>query len=139
MNHFLELGIDFQYEQTTAVENLNKLFKKINEIDQEKKQYIILLDEIIINNDGMDFSELQLIYPFINILMAINPAGYDLTKPIQITSPSGSNVLAQQLFTRHRNSFQIAVLLAHINKHYQWRRKVFRSGGLNILLEIMGG
>ena len=95
--------------------NLNKLFKKINEINQGRKQYIILLDEVILNNDGMDFSELQLISSFINVLIAINPAGYYLTKPVQITSPSGSNILAKQLFTRHRNS----TLLAHVNKFYR--------------------
>ena len=122
-NLSVELGIDFDLKgglfAKPAVENLNKLFKKINEINQGKKQYIILLDEVILNNDGMDFSELQLISSFINVLIAINPAGYYLTKPVQITSPSGSNVLARQLFTRHRNSIQIAVLLAHANKFYR--------------------
>ena len=87
----------------------------------EKRQYIILLDEILVNNDGMDFSEVQLIYSLINILMAVNPAGFYLTKTVEITSLSGNNVLPKQLFTRHRNSFQIAVLLAHINKFYKER------------------
>ena len=109
-----------------AVENLNKLFKKINEINQGKKQYIILLDEIIINHDGMNFLELQLIYSYINILMAINPAGYYLTKPVEITSLSGRNILAKQLFTRHRNSFQIAVLLAHMNNYVKYLNQGYK-------------
>ena len=87
---------------------------------------MILLDEIIINHDGMDFSELQFMYSFINILMAINPAGFYLTRPVQITSPSGSNILAKQLITRHRNSFQIAVLLAHINKFIQVQNDAYK-------------
>ena len=119
----LDLGIEIEYDGTfytkTAVENLNKLFSKIKEQNKFKKQYIILLDEIYIGNDGMDFSDLHLIFPFINILMAINPAAYNMTIPVNITSPSGNNILAKQLFTKHRNSFQIAVLLAHINKFYK--------------------
>ena len=95
---------------------MNKLFKKINEKNHGQKQYIILIDEIIVNYDCFDFSILQLIYSFINVLMAVNPAAFSLTKPFEITSPPGSNVLAKHLITRHRNSFQIAVLLAHINK-----------------------
>ena len=102
-----------------AVENLNKLFKKINEMNCGRKQYIILVDEIADNYDCFDFSTLQLTYSFIHVLMAVNPAAYNLTKPVHITFPFGSNVLAKQLITRHRNSIQIAILLNHINKVYR--------------------
>ena len=101
-----------------AVENLNKLFAKLNEINNGKKHIIILLDEVIIDLDCIDFSELQLDYPFITIIIAMNPAGYELTQEVVITPPSSKNVLAVQLKSKHRNSYQIAVLIAHINKFY---------------------
>ena len=100
-----------------AVENINKLFSKLNEINNKgKKHIIILLDEVIINYNCIDFSGLQLDYPFITIIIAINPAGYNLTKEVVIKHPSRKNVLAVQLKTKHRNSYQIAVLISHINK-----------------------
>lgn len=99
-----------------AVENLNKLFAKLNEMNRGKKHIIILLDEVMIHYDCIDFSALQLEYPFMTIIIAVNPAGYELTKEVVIIPPSRKNVLAVQLKAKHRNSYQIAVLIAHINK-----------------------
>ena len=101
-----------------AVENLNKLFARLNEINKGKKHIIILLDEVQVDLDCIDFSELRLDYPFITIIIAVNPAGYQLTQEVVIKPPSGKNVLAVQLKSKHRNSYQIAVLIAHINKFY---------------------
>ena len=102
-----------------AVENLNKLFAKLNEINRGKKHIIILIDEVIIDYDCIDFNELQLDYPFITILIAVNPAGYYLTKKVVIKPTSRKNVLAIQLMTKHRNTYQIAKLIAHINKFFK--------------------
>ena len=77
----------------------------------------------------MDFFDLKLIYSFINVLMAVNPAGYNLTKLVEIMSPLGSNVFNKQLFTRHRNSYQIAMVLAHINKFYKYRNIGYKCLG----------
>ena len=85
-------------------------------MNKGKKHIVILLDEVIINHDCTDFSGLQLDHPFITIILAINPAGYDLTKEIVIKPPSKENVLAVQLKTKNCNSYQIANLIAHINK-----------------------
>ena len=65
-------------------------------------------------------------YPFINVLITVNPAGFDLTKDVQMTAPSGSNVLAVQLMTKHRNSFQIALLLAHANKFFNDKNDIYK-------------
>ena len=114
----MDIHLDLQYGiySKTAVENLNELFSKLNEINRGKKHIIILLDEVMIHFDCINFSEIQLDYPFITIIIAINPAGYDLTKEVVIKPPSRKNVLAVQLKTKHRNSYQISVLIAHINK-----------------------
>ena len=117
--NFLELDIEYDdksFFEKTAVENLNKLFAILNQMYRGKKHLIILLDEVIINHDCTDFSGLQLDHPFITIILAINPAGYDLTKEIVIKPPSKENVLAVQLKTKNCNSYQIANLIAHINK-----------------------
>ena len=103
----------------TAVEKLNQLIAKLNEMNRGKKHLIILVDEVIIDHDCIDFSGLRLHYPFITIIIAINPAGYYLTKEVVIKPPSRKNILAIQLKSKHRNSYQIAVLIAHINKFYQ--------------------
>ena len=100
----------------TAIENLNKLFAKLNDMNRGKNHLIILIDEVIINHDCIDFSGLQLDYPFITIIIAINPAGFNLTKEVVIKPPSKKNVLAVQLKSKHRNSYQIAVLISNINK-----------------------
>ena len=109
-----------------AIDNLNKLFVKLNEINKGKKHIIILLDEVIINYDCIDFSELHLDYPFITIIIAVNPAGFDLTKEVVIKPPSRKNVLAVQLKSKHRNSYQIAVLNAHINKFYKDKNESYK-------------
>lgn len=115
-----ELGIYIEHEDgiftKQAVENLNKLFAEIDRQNKGKRHIIILLDEIIVNFDCLDFSTLKLDYPNITVIMAINPAAYNMSKEVLIREPSGSNVLAVQLKTKHRNSYQIGVLLAHINK-----------------------
>ena len=92
------------------------MFAKLNAKNNGKKHIIILLDEVIVNHDCIDFSGLRLDYPFITIIIAVNPAGYDLTKEVVIKPPSRKNVWAVQLKSKHRNSYQIAVLIAHINK-----------------------
>ena len=117
MNIYIEL--DGSLYVKPAVQNLNKLFSKLNEMNRGKKHIIILLDEVIVNFDCIDFSELQLDYPFITIIIAVNPAGYELTQEVVIKPPSRENVLAVQLKSKHRNSYQIAVLIAHINKLYK--------------------
>ena len=104
----------------SATENLNKLLEKIHGNNQEeKKQIILLIDEVVVNFDNLDFTLLQLMYPFIHILIAVNPTGFFLTKALQIIPPSGSNVQTVRLMTKHRNSFQIALLLAHTNRFYR--------------------
>ena len=103
----------------TAVENLNKLFAKLNEINKGKNHLIILIDEVIVNYDCIDFSGLQLNYPFISITIVVNPAGFYLTKEVVIKPPARKNILAIQLKTKHRNSYEIAVLIAHINKCFK--------------------
>ena len=109
---------DIRRYTKTAVENLNKLFAKLNEMNRGKKHIIILLDEVITNKDCIDFSGIRLDYPFITIIIAVNPAAYELTKEIVIKPPYRNNVLAVQLKSKHRNSYRIAVLIAHINKFY---------------------
>ena len=74
--NFAELDIQIDYDDRglytkTAVENLNKLFARLNEINRGKKHLIILLDEVIINHDCIDFSGLQLVYHNITIIIAI--------------------------------------------------------------------
>lgn len=119
----LELGIPIESDDRglytrIAVENMNKLFAKLNEMNKGKKHIIILFDEVIINHDCFDFSGLRLNYPFISIIIAVNPAGVFLTKDVEITPPSWNNILAVQLKTKHRNSYKIALLIVHINKFY---------------------
>ena len=121
---FPELGVEIEMQsngrkyEKRATENINKLLRKLFDMNKQQKHIILLIDEVVINYDDFDFSLLQLMYPFIHILIAINPAGFSLTKAVKIISPSGSNVLAVQLMTKHRNSFQIALLLAHANKFF---------------------
>ena len=123
--YFEELGVQIDVQSNgrilakPATENLNKLFKKIHEVYGQKRHIILLIDEVIVNYDDFDFSLLQLMYPFIHVLIAVNPAGFSLTKAVRIIAPYGNNVLAVQLMTKHRNSYQIALLLAHANKFYK--------------------
>ena len=122
----VEIDTDRGTYTKTAVENLNTVFAKLNELIKGKKHIIIVLDEVIINYDCIDFSGLRLDYPSITIIIAINPAGYFLTKEVVIKPPSRKNVLAVQLKTKHRNSYQIAVLIAHINKFYKDRNESYK-------------
>ena len=122
----IHIELDGSLYVKPAVENLNKLFAKVNEMNKEKKHIIILLDEVIINYDCIDFAELQLDYPFITIIISVNPAGYDLTKEVVVKPPSRKNVLAVQLKAKHRNSYQIAVLIAHINKFYNEEKQDYK-------------
>ena len=112
----LESQPDGRRYKKPAIENLNRLFHKIAKVHQGDKQIILLIDEVTIDNDCHDFSFLQLMYPFLNVLIAVNPAGFGLTKSIDINPPLGRCVLADKLLTKHRNSLQIAVFLAHVNR-----------------------
>ena len=118
-----ELGLHIEWKNgdyaKTAPFNLKKLLNKINELNRGDKHYILVIDELVVNNDGIDFSLLELDFPNITVLVSVNPAAYFMTKEVVIKPPSRKNVLEVQLTTKHRNSYQIAVLIVHINKFYK--------------------
>ena len=100
---FPELGVEIEMQsngrkyEKRATENINKLLRKLFDMNKQQKHIILLIDEVVTNHDDFDFSLLQLMCPFINILIAVNPAGFSLTKAVQIIPPSGNNVLVRQL------------------------------------------
>ena len=83
----VEIDTDRRLYTKPAVENLNKLFARLNEINRGKKHLIILLDEVIINHDCIDFSGLQLVYHNITIIIAINPAGLKMSYRVTLSNP----------------------------------------------------
>ena len=99
------------YYVSPAVGNINKLIEKID----KSIHHLIVIDEILVKFDCLDFSELLINFLTIHLYMAVNPNGYSMTKPFVVIPPIGDNVFARRLRSKHRNCYLIAVLLSHVN------------------------
>lgn len=84
---------------------------------------ILLLDEIMSFNENeqfdiADWSDLDTFRTNIDFLIALNPQGLKFNRNYSVLPPNKSNTLSQQLFNRHRNGYEIGILLEHF-KHIQ--------------------
>ena len=80
---------------------------------------ILLMDEIRPTNDKSftvhrsDWSKIDTSTKNIDFLIALNPRGEDFRCTYQVIPPKDPNTLSQQLFHRHRNCYEIALLIEH--------------------------
>ena len=119
---FLEMDVDFE-NGMNPVKTINSVMMKLDQYTEIPT--ILLLDEVIPSTwnsdpskrDVFDLTQLQISKSNskVHLLMAINPVprcrGFD--KKMKILSPKHFNTLTYQLFMRHRNCYEIAILLEH--------------------------
>ena len=108
------------FYEKKAADNINILLKKIN--DQSLKdgiQYISMFDELNADGNGSDFSKAldKVMRPL--VLMGVNPASSRSPAELDFQEPDNPSTSSFRLKTKHRNTFQIAVLLIHYNHSYQ--------------------
>ena len=87
-------------------------------------QNIVLIDEIMNYNEKegttiADWSDLDTFRTNVDFLIALNPQGIKFNDNYVVVPPKNTNAtLSQQLLTRHRNGYEIGIIL-EILKHNQ--------------------
>ena len=114
----LDLYFDMQHPLAMINSVINQISKKY------KNSYnILLVDEVLpVNefsskNEFSDWSNLNTTQYNIELLIALNPQGINFMNDFKvIPPPSDFRTLSQQLFGRHRNSFEGFHLLEHFKR-----------------------
>ena len=102
------------FYEKKAADNINILLKKIN--DQSLKdgiQYISIFDELNADGNGSHFSKALDKVERPIVLMGVNPASSRSPTELDFQEPDNPSTSSFRLKTKHRNSFQIPVLLIH--------------------------
>ena len=75
-----------------------------------------MMDEVKFAHDKYDLRELKLQTPNVDFHFAINPNGEFCEQPFEPMFPEDEeNTIIRKLNSSHRNSFEIAILLLHLN------------------------
>ena len=119
IHDFLEHGIDFNVLH--PMERIKSMMTAISSIYHDYHN-IILIDEVLPSNekelenynyDSFDCSTLDISFKNLDLLMAINPSGRAFGNRFRVIPPKNSNTITQQLLVKHRNSFEIFLILEH--------------------------
>lgn len=100
---------------------MNRLFEAIkakNDQADIKYKYVVLLDEVEIFDDNYDFTNLNVNYDFIDIIVAFNPFSRHCYKKYDIKLPHGSKCLVERLRCKHRHSTEISFFILHYTKYH---------------------
>ena len=115
----LELGIQGRNSMLhNPKDAMNDLLEQICNLYKDHHN-ILLMDEIRPTNDKSfafhrsDWSKIDTSTKNIDFLIALNPRGENFRCNYQVIPPKDPNTLSQQLFHRHRNCYEIALLIEH--------------------------
>ena len=121
---FLSLSeFDVVFNWDCPLQTINSLIERISNETKASKS-ILFLDEIFVKNDegesysGYDWSELNL-RPNVDVFLAANPQGRNFKQKFKMVVPKKTDLTSWQLNGKHRNSFNISILLDHYKYHYE--------------------
>ena len=115
------LGLGIKWDIYHPISCINKVVKELSELGEDNCLNILLIDEVISKKENEcwnDFplSSLDLSRTNIDLLLALNPAGsyyYNLKTSSKVIPCEHPNTLQKQLFVKHRNNYETAVLMDH--------------------------
>ena len=91
--------------------------RKKNEEESRKCYWIMLIDEVQIWRNYINFSPLKVHFKDISIFMAINPTVIKSAK-YDFLQPSHESTLCETLTFKHRSSTEISLFLLHFTKYH---------------------
>ena len=115
--YFIDLGLQFneQHPQKTINDAMNSISKKYANVHNVHN--ILLIDEVVSVNE-LSTSKSLCIWSNINatnvnldFLVALNPQGIKFKSKFRIIPPTSKNTLSQQLIHKHRNSFDLWLIV----------------------------
>ena len=91
--------------------------RKKNEEECRKCHWIMLIDEVQIWRNQINFSSLKVHFTDISIFMAINPTIINSTK-YDFVQPDHESTLCETLTFKHRSSTEISMFLLHFTRYH---------------------
>ena len=116
--------MDVVFNWDFPLQTINSLIERISNESKTSKS-ILFLDEIFVKNDEgepnygyYDWSDLSL-KPNVDVFLAANPQGRNFKQKFKMIVPKTTDVTSWQLHGKHRNSFNISILLDHYKYIYE--------------------